>query len=794
MSTAMDSVLAEYYGPLWEEYHIFGLYNTAEGEAERREQMVAKLKDNISYTLEPEKELSGLDSRKYTNLFDISLDQVEVCEETRLMDYQGQLFINEAVEYMKYKEVGNIVELFLDKLSLLKPSEKVSYIYEEKQKVEEQLVEIDKGVLKLMELLDGLMTSKKGIEVTKEGNLKIADYFVKKLFFGEVTKQAVGINQDEVFEALKTSYINPAFELNNLTTNLSGLEQVNSRLSDISYSLYSISNSITWEQSYLAELSAKQKKSKSDKQQISDIQQRIESLYSEMWDLNEEASRADEGRQSILSSIEASKNNVIGLFTGVKPKIIAAISTIDDILIKIRVVAPLVNQYQEILNHEKEALGEDTYNGLEESLSEMKRYIALEDSGYNFQGMKVTLERDLSILTNTEAYFRLSDSQLNYGWYQSAGSYINMAIAEIQNYSINDLTLDYSTLVLDKAGKKNPVSAVGDLLRNGLMSLVIDKASLSNKVLNQGALPSDLAAMSQENSDGITKLEDLLKTVFSGDDNLGISGIFKHFNSLTDMKAFAVEGLNKLAELLLFNEYIKEHFEMYSNNSDTHTIKPSALSYEQEYLLMGKASDQDNLSLIISKLVFLRTILDFVSLIRDSAKMKEAKAVAAALIGFTGLPILIGITQVLIMLVWSLSEALLDVSALLIGKEVPILKSKLVLELPELFMLNRSYLKEKAEALTPPKEMSFSYQDYLRLFLLMKNKEDLAYRSMDLIQENIKFRYDVKHFKMDQCIFGFKARAEFAVAPRFINMSYLKNYIKNLPDSYHFSKELYYSY
>lgn len=795
LSTAMDSVLAEYYGPLWEEYHIFGYYSNAGSEAERREQEEAKLKDYISCTFEPDKELSGLTASNYSDLFDAGLDSISVSEETGLTDYQGRLFINEAVEYMKYKEIGNLAESFLDKLSLLKTPEKVSYIYEEKQKAEEQLVEIDREILNLMELLDGLKTSNKGIEVTKQGGLKTTDYFVKKLCFGDITGQAVGINREEIFLALKSSYVNPAFELNNLTEGLKGLEEVNRQLTDISYSLYSVSYRISEEQSRLGELNAKKKKTEEDKRQIDEIQQRIETLYSDISYLNRTTENAQSWKQSLIMTINTSKNNLRELIAGIRPKLSAAISVIEDILYKSQTVEPLINKYQEILESSRGVISEDIYAGLEEDFIEMKKYTALDSKGYNFPEMKLILEKDLIVLNNTEAYLRLGDDQLSYNWYQSAIGYYNMAAAELNNYTIYGLKLDYGTLVIDKAGSGNPVSIINDLLQNGLMSMVIDKESLSDRELAQASLPSGLAAVSSESTDMLTRLEELFKTAFSGVGQAGTSGIFQGLNSLTRLKSFAAEGLNKLAEQLLFQDYIQENFTGYSYQKEINEAKPSALAYEQEYLLIGKDSDKANLAAVISRLIFLRTILDFVSLVGDSTSMKEAKAVAAAAVGFTGLPILVGITQVLIMLVWSLAEALLDVSALMSGKEIPIIKKEIILELPELFMLSRDFLKTKAEALTEGKGLtSFTYQDYLKLFLMVKNKEELTFRSMDLVQENIKLRYNEGCFRIDQCIFGFKAKAEFTAAPKFINISFLKEYLNNIPEGYHFTKELAYSY
>jgi hypothetical protein len=62
---------------------------------------------------------------------------------------------------MKYKEAGNAAEQLFNKMSLLSQPKKTSYLYEEKQKVEDELVGIDEGILELMMYLDGVKTGKK---------------------------------------------------------------------------------------------------------------------------------------------------------------------------------------------------------------------------------------------------------------------------------------------------------------------------------------------------------------------------------------------------------------------------------------------------------------------------------------------------------------------------------------------------------------------------------------------------------------------------------------------------------
>ncbi|MDD3174110.1 MAG: DUF5702 domain-containing protein, partial [Herbinix sp.] len=738
LSTAMDSVLAEYYGPLWEEYHIFGFYTGEGSEGESKGKMAAKLADYMSYTFEPNKDLNIFDNSENYELFDIALNCVTIENETMLMDYQGQLLINEAVEFMKYTEIGSGAKQLLSKLSLLETPQKVSYVYEEKQKVEEELVEIDKGILELMELLDGLQTSKKGIEVNSKGKLKTAEFFVKKICFHEVTKETVGINQENVFLALKSSYINPTKYFDTIRTNFHSLEKVLYNLEALRIDKAATETYLSEEQMKLSELNSIEKKTKKEKQQIKSIKNNIKDLIAEIKAIEDDIQKQEKVELALVATINLAKKSLSQLIAGIKPVINEAVSVLDNIILKTETAAPLLNKYEEVLNSERELIDEEIFTGLEENLKEIKRYIAVDSTGYDFAGMKAILENNLMILRQVESILSQGDYELTQGWYQNSNASFENAKVEMNQYQIDGLSLDYSTLAIDKLGQENPLDEVTNLLQTGISSMVIDPGNISDGELTPDLLPSDIAAMSQVDIDFFSKLTSFFKSAAIGESGLGMGSLFESFGSGTQILSKAGDGANKVTEHFLYQEYLKEHFMMFSaEEEDTAVSKPSALAYEQEYLLVGELTDQENLSSVISRMVFLRTVLDFVSILGDSAKLNEAKAVATALVGFTGLPILVGITQVLILLSWSLAEALCDVSALMMGKEVPILKKKIVLEFPEIFMINRSFLQSKATAVESTKELSFSYQDYLRVFLLMKSKEDLAYRSMDLMQQNI---------------------------------------------------------
>ncbi len=815
----MDSVLAEYYGPLWEEYHIFG-YNTGTvNDAEQKEGISGKLTDYMSYTFQPDKGLNDLHNSGGTDIYQISMDSISVSSKTMLMDYQGQLLINEAVEYMKYREIGGGIELLLDKLNLLEAPEKVSYVYQKKQKVEEELVEIDKGILELMELLDGLKTGKKGIEVTKDGALISADFYIKKICFEPVTKDTVGINQDNIFQAIKDKYVNPKVEFDTITNGISTIGQLDKSIEQQLLDKSAAELKLSEETLRLAAMKAISNPTKEDKKAIKAIEANIESQQTVIEAIDSSITEMKEQKEALITAINAAKDTLSELISETSPLIQSALTTIDTILLNTEKAEPLISEYEEYLYQEKESISEDVFTGLEENLSELKRYTSENKSGYDFIGMKAILENNLSVLAQTEVLLNQGELDFSEEQYEIAKQSFDKAAGHLSTYQINGLTLDYSTLVLDNYKKQDPIGETSNLLKSGITSLVLDPNKISNLELTQDILPSAIAALSQENTDFLSKLSSFFESATIGGDSTDMSALFGSFGEGSNFLSALGGGINGVAVHFLYQEYLKEHFSMYPveavegdsgglsvdatekgsgslsvDTAEKTSGKPSVLAYEQEYLLVGKASDQDNISSVISRILFLRTILDFVSIIGDSAKRDEARLAASALVGFTGLPILISITQAIIMLVWSFAEALLDVCALMMGKEVPIFKKKVVLELPELFMINRSFLQTKAEAIADSKELSLSYQDYLRIFLLIKSKEDIAYRSLDLMQENIKIRYDDSNFNIMNCLFGYQANADFRIEPKFMKLPFVQKVLGGKAKEYLFSVKASYCY
>jgi len=197
-----------------------------------------------------------------------------------------------------------------------------------------------------------------------------------------------------------------------------------------------------------------------------------------------------------------------------------------------------------------------------------------------------------------------------------------------------------------------------------------------------------------------------------------------------------------LVEELLFNEYILEHFSSHTENKSE-----SILDYQVEYIIEGKSSDVANLRGVVDKILLIRAGSNFLYLMQDTAKVAEAQLLATLLVGIFLMPPLIEATKIAILLGWAYIESILDMRALLSGKNVPLFKNagnwqSSLMNIPSL-LSNFEEVKEE--------ENGMSYRDYMRILLLATKRETTTYRAMDIVEGAIRRKGDTK-IRLDNCV------------------------------------------
>ncbi len=775
LAAAMDSVLAEYYLPLFEEYHVFVL-DAGYGEASvQTETVTSRLNDYMEYTFSPEKDLYPAEDYipfPNVNLFGLKTVKSEVKKEVFLTDYDGELFTGEAVDYMKYRKVGDIAMEFLDKKAAVKEYEHTKPVLDKKQETEEKLYEIDKKILGLMRLVDGISISEKGVKTNSRDKIIIKDNFVKKISIIPFTKLNSGIENELVYSSLSGYFVNPQRIIDTAVITVDALIE-NIGLKESAINEYDSLTAID--------------QSDMDEEEREELSDRIESAWEQV--------KYYSDRESELSkSLNSNLKNLNTLVNGTLSTITDALPIVDELIIRQGEVTGEIQDYEALLQENRLSLDENFYMGLSEDLTEMQRYkkTSPEMDGnvgnYDFQTMKETLLHNRTILEGIKEY---PAAVISVSTLDALKNTLLSDKNSFDGYSHTGLQFHYAGL-MKPAESDSFFKCIRTLVEDGIVGLVTDTEEISGKEINEGDLPTFLHRIgeSSEPADLSADLADI-----SLDSKIGsLTDMFSISGEDEGLGEAAVNAGEAIGKLLLFQEYLMEHFDSFHAEEAQNSLK--ALDYELEYILMGRTTDYANLKAVIMRILLIRTIVNFITLIADSKSSGEARTLAISFVGFTGLPALVCVVKAMILFIWAFAESLIDIAALLEGKTIPLYKNgtQLQLGLYELYLINKTFIKSKADSM---KEYSgglqLNYRDYLKVFLYLERQENKSYRALDLIQENLQLKYE-DNFYIKNCLFGFQAEAEFRMNSRFITLPFVRELLPGWNDGYSYRSSQEYSY
>ncbi|MDR2295574.1 MAG: DUF5702 domain-containing protein, partial [Clostridiales Family XIII bacterium] len=225
----------------------------------------------------------------------------------------------------------------------------------------------------------------------------------------------------------------------------------------------------------------------------------------------------------------------------------------------------------------------------------------------------------------------------------------------------------------------------------------------------------------------------------------------------------AGELLNGGTDAFLVSEYIMARFaHAYAAVPNLAAGHTRFFQNEAEYIIVGTASDAENLKGVESRLRLLRFALNEVCVHGNGALRAQADGVVTALCA--ALPTVPApLIRELVYAAWVAVETENDLKLLRAGRKVALVKGSDnwavgVEDLPRIvFAFLSTPRSENAPApdikdvsgnasrstgmVCPRSESGFSYGDYLRLFLYFTSRENKLLRSMDLIQINMKTGY-----------------------------------------------------
>ena len=220
-------------------------------------------------------------------------------------------------------------------------------------------------------------------------------------------------------------------------------------------------------------------------------------------------------------------------------------------------------------------------------------------------------------------------------------------------------------------------------------------------------------------------------------------------------QGMAMEGRlkkeNSATSQALYQVYLMEKMGNYMNPAK------EALSYQIEYIVAGKGSDEANLKAIATKLLFTREGANAASLYGDTFKMAQIDALATGIASSFLVPPAAAAIRAALVFCWAFAESVLDVKELMSGGKVPLIKSssdwKLSLEgLSGVFGQLDSAKKSEASGM--------SYEDYLQVFLLAQSKRVKIMRGMDMVEMKMHAKEGWENFRLDLCLTALEASVD----------------------------------
>jgi len=205
-------------------------------------------------------------------------------------------------------------------------------------------------------------------------------------------------------------------------------------------------------------------------------------------------------------------------------------------------------------------------------------------------------------------------------------------------------------------------------------------------------------------------------------------------------------------ENILFVEYIMSKMGNYLDQKEETKLK-----YEAEYIVFGHGADVTNMECMVQNLFNVRALEDFISLNLATDKVDTVRPIGEMLEPVTLIPEPV-ITET-ILLVWAMAEAVTDVRELIKGERVPLIKTSEQINVSLEGIIG--FLGEEVEIDDEVPEVSVSengipditlgYSDYLRVFLYILPSIFKVYRTMDMIEHDLRisgrgnefFRFDV---------------------------------------------------
>lgn len=700
-SLAGDSLLASYYYPLFQQYRLFGVDMGNEEGFFSESLLAEELKEDFSFGI---KGLSGgLLRFQNTGIGHMEYETMLAGgEEEFLAQIRQQIVLdglslglNELFSAEQFTEAGVVGE-----------------VYREQEEALAVTATVTSELVRLMELVDGIRMKDGGIFLDEHGKMQAEDGFIKQLLPLEKSELEGCYDNEEIYHTVSDKFFRADKEA----------EKINRLISEVE----SLEDNISWSESMirgykdrLRELETEWKAEKRlletaevpEETRLKELEAEIEAVKTllqteenSLWDYeakrDEAISEAKVGYKELKKKIET-----------VEELLKDALDIVDTLEEKQKKARISVGTYEMFLEGIQPKLSEELYQVFLQELDKMKIYAGLDERGFSVELMRQSLKWNQNLLEE------LSFSGFSTWKLARVSSEMATVKKQTSAYTAEGLWFSYGDIVVAEQSWNNVTGFLAELLTTGILELVgVSEEELSDRVLDGKDLPS--AGLEKE-----ALLDELLACIEE------VQSLFQKGGIGEVLK----EAGNVAWDGTALELYSMKYFHCYGETSPY-----SRLNYEREYLVFGDEKDKSNLFSMVLYLIAIRTLFCMVMILKHPDRMTQLETLSLGVAGFTGIPLLAAIVKYSVLLLWSVEEALVEVTALLQGKRIAIIGVGMV-SFGELLAMNKTNIAGKAGRI--PDGMGAAYQDYLALISLTKGTTRKAYRAMDLIQENIRYRY-----------------------------------------------------
>ncbi|MDF2521832.1 MAG: hypothetical protein K0R84_2460 [Clostridia bacterium] len=703
VNTAAESALAGYHTKLKEDYGLFALHNNDSVQLE--ETIRSYLGKNL--LLESEKKSSGDSAYSFlkgivinneykdVKFLDIYDYRIEAIETVPIYNFtENEITRKQIDEYMKYRAPAQFAENLMEKLEYVSSTEKLTDAYKQKTAIEKKLDKVEKALGKLQKEIDAINSFNKNDFENKPGSNSLVQSYIeleiKKSVYKAYSNVEIDISESkedkekarELVQYARELYQDAAREAQDIEERLN--EEVTDRITAV----------------------------QNAERNIHDIQVLVSAARSEIETLRRSINKQEEGAQSdikITAALEADIEKWEWLLdtensNSIITKLESNMELIINIKSKLAQIPNLTASYSGFMQAQAEGIMKSALGASE----------ALDISGTSELDevvRKVLASPELAAIAKSAERFETID-KVSAAASKAKGKDPRKSVAEDAKKIKDDIS------TLSESSKK-----IED--RRTLPSYFIN-GSYPNKIF------SDDLLQTEANDEKLSSTVEGVDVNFDEDSNFSEDA----FGYITSLASRLGEFAKDMRDELYVNEYIlavfKDGVELKDSASDNKIKDTLFDKCEVEYILTGAASETQNFLVVKGKILLIRFGMNTLHVYSDPQKRLKALEIATAAAGFTGFGI--PIVHNMLMCTWGMAEAFQDIKEIYDGKKVPFIKT---IETWRTDLIPGGY-STKDDVQNEGSIMDFDYHDYLRLLLLVQNKEVKMNRIEDLIQLNMQ--------------------------------------------------------